>query len=741
MAASTRSLLLDDGNPNVSDNGNSDEERSHDQSSITPILVVSTFIAVCGSFCYGFAVGYSSTAESGIRKELDLSVSEYSVFGSIMTIGGMVGAISSGKVADYTGRKRTMWLSEIFCISGWLVIAFAKDVWWLYIGRLSLGVGVGLITYVVPVYIAEITPKNHRGGFTSAQQLMLSLGFALIYFIGNIIYWRTLSLIVLIPCILQLVGLFFIPESPRWLAKLDREKEFETNLQWLRGMNADISQEAIDIRDTLDLSQHNSKAKFLNLFQRKYAYPIIVGVGLMLLQQFGGTSAVAYYSSSIYVKANFSTIIGTTTAGIMQIPASIAGVLLLDISGRRRLLLVSSIGTCLSLVLVGLSFLFQELHYLEEITPILTFIGLLGYGVTFAVGMSGIPWVIMSEIFPLDVKASAGSLVTFVNWSGSWIVTYSFSFMLDWSSTGTFFFFAAVCGVTALFIWKWVPETKGRTLEEIQAAITRFPSEVGYSSPAESGIMEDLGLSVSAYSFFGSIVTIGGMVGAILSGKMADLVGRRGTMWACQIICMAGWLAIAFAKKAWCLDVGRFLVGVAIGILTYVVPVYISEITPKNLRGRFTSANQLLVCCGFAVTYFVGSIVSWRALSLIATIPSILQIVCLFFVPESPRWLAKLGRQKEFEASLQRLRGAESDISEEAVDIRDAIEILKQTSAETRTLELFQRRYAYVIIVGEGLILLQTFGGNSAVSYYLGTIFAKASKFLLKIMDIKAAAD
>ncbi|KAJ6353999.1 hypothetical protein OIU76_002933 [Salix suchowensis] len=478
MAASTRSLLLDDGNPNVSDNGNSDEERSHDQSSITPILVVSTFIAVCGSFCYGFAVGYSSTAESGIRKELDLSVSEYSVFGSIMTIGGMVGAISSGKVADYTGRKRTMWLSEIFCISGWLVIAFAKDVWWLYIGRLSLGVGVGLITYVVPVYIAEITPKNHRGGFTSAQQLMLSLGFALIYFIGNIIYWRTLSLIVLIPCILQLVGLFFIPESPRWLAKLDREKEFETNLQWLRGMNADISQEAIDIRDTLDLSQHNSKAKFLNLFQRKYAYPIIVGVGLMLLQQFGGTSAVAYYSSSIYVKANFSTIIGTTTAGIMQIPASIAGVLLLDISGRRRLLLVSSIGTCLSLVLVGLSFLFQELHYLEEITPILTFIGLLGYGVTFAVGMSGIPWVIMSEIFPLDVKASAGSLVTFVNWSGSWIVTYSFSFMLDWSSTGTFFFFAAVCGVTALFIWKWVPETKGRTLEEIQAAITRFPSEV-----------------------------------------------------------------------------------------------------------------------------------------------------------------------------------------------------------------------------------------------------------------------
>lgn len=194
MAASTRSLLLEDGNPTVNDNGDCNEERSHD-SSITPILVLSTFIAVCGSFCYGFAVGYSSAAESGIRKDLGLSVSEYSVFGSILTIGGMIGAIPSGKIADFIGRKRTMWLSEIFCIPGWLLIAFAKDAWWLDIGRLLIGVGVGLITYVVPVYIAEITPMNHRGGFTSAQQLMVSLGFALVYFIGNIISWRALSLI------------------------------------------------------------------------------------------------------------------------------------------------------------------------------------------------------------------------------------------------------------------------------------------------------------------------------------------------------------------------------------------------------------------------------------------------------------------------------------------------------------------------------------------------------------------
>ncbi|XP_021650353.2 sugar transporter ESL1 [Hevea brasiliensis] len=370
-----------------------------------------------------------------------------------------------------------MLLSELFCTPGWLAIAFAKDAWWLDIGRLLIGFGIGLLTYAVPVYVAEITPKNLRGRFTAASQMLTSCGFALSYCVGNIISWRTLALFGAIPCVVQLAGLFFIPESPRWLAKHGREKEFESALQRLRGKNVDISVEAMDIRVITEAFENDSKGRALDLFQRRYYYSIIVGVGLMLLQQLGGNSGLVYYSSTIFTEAGFSTIIGTTSLAIILMVAAVVSLLLMDVFGRRTLLMVSSGGTCLFLCLVGLSFYLKEHGYLEEVTPFMAFAGLLGYLAAFGVGISGIPWVIMSEIFPLSVKASAGSLVTLTNWSCSWLMSYTFNFMLEWSSAGTFFIFAGVCGVTVLFVWKLVPETKGRTLEEIQAKIAYIPQQ------------------------------------------------------------------------------------------------------------------------------------------------------------------------------------------------------------------------------------------------------------------------
>jgi SP family facilitated glucose transporter-like MFS transporter 8 len=138
---------------------------------ITAVVLFSTFVSVCGSFCFGCAAGYSSVAQTGIINDLGLSVAQYSMFGSIMTFGGMIGAIFSGKVADLMGRKGTMWFAQIFCIFGWVAVALAKDSMWLDIGRLSTGFAVGLLSYVIPVYIAEITPKHVRGAFVFANQV------------------------------------------------------------------------------------------------------------------------------------------------------------------------------------------------------------------------------------------------------------------------------------------------------------------------------------------------------------------------------------------------------------------------------------------------------------------------------------------------------------------------------------------------------------------------------------------
>ncbi|KAH9754741.1 Sugar transporter ERD6-like 11 [Citrus sinensis] len=241
-------------------------------SSAIPAVILSTLVAICGSVAYGCSVGYSSPVEAGITADLGLSLIE--------------------------------------------------DAWSLYLGRCSLGIGLALMTYVIPIYIAEITPKNVRGAFTAANQLLVASGLSVIYLVGSVVSWRALALIAAVPCLLQVVGLFFIPESPRWLAKIGKEKELETTLQRLRGKTADISMESADIQ---------------------------VGVGLMVMQPLVGSAAIAYYASYIFAAADLLT-------AIIQ---------------------ASAIGTCLSLSIIALAFCLQDTNHWNEVTPVLVYIGIM----------------------------------------------------------------------------------------------------------------------------------------------------------------------------------------------------------------------------------------------------------------------------------------------------------------------------------------------------------------------------
>ncbi|CAN1234099.1 Sugar transporter ERD6-like 7 [Linum perenne] len=438
---------------------NNDEEDGSSSSSSKNeslwMVYFSTFVAVCGSYEFGCCAGFSSPTQDAITEDLSLSLAEYSVFGSILTFGAMIGAVTSGPLADLLGRKGAMRLSSAFCVAGWLAIYFAQGAVALDIGRLATGYGMGVFSYVVPVFISEIAPKNLRGALATLNQVMICGGVSASFIIGTFLTWRALALTGLVPCAILLVGLMFMPESPRWLAKTGNEKDFEVALQRLRGKDADISKEADEIKEYIETLDRLPK----------------IGVGLMVAQQFGGINGVCFYVSNIFKSAGFSPSVGTITYAIIQVVVTLIITQVIDRAGRKPLLLVSGSGLVLACLIVALSFYLKVNELALHIVPMMAVTGILLYIGSFSAGMGAVPWVVMSEIFPINIKGAAGGLATLVNWFGAWAVSYTYNFLMSWSSYGTFLVYAAINGLAIVFVIMVVPETKGRTLEQIQAAI------------------------------------------------------------------------------------------------------------------------------------------------------------------------------------------------------------------------------------------------------------------------------
>ncbi|WZZ14353.1 hypothetical protein YC2023_107442 [Brassica napus] len=341
----------------------------------------------CGAFSLGCIVGYTAPTQSSIMKDLNLSIADYSLFGSILTVGLILGALICGKLTDLVGRVNTMWITNILVIIGWFAIAFAKGVWLLDIGRFLQGISVGISSYLGPVYITEIAPRHLRGAASSLSQLSVGVGISVLYALGTVVAWRDLAILGAIPCLMIVPLLFFIPESPRWLAKVGKEKEVEAVLLSLRGAKSDVSDEAREI--------------------------VMIG--------------------------------------------GILGTVLVDVSGRRSLLLKNNCW--------------------ETGTPILALISVMVYFASYGLGMGPLPWIVASEIYPVDVKGAAGTVCNLVTSISSWVVTYFFSFLLQWSSTGTFILFATVMFLGFVFTAKLVPETKGKSLEEIHSLFYDSPPE------------------------------------------------------------------------------------------------------------------------------------------------------------------------------------------------------------------------------------------------------------------------
>ncbi|KAK5786385.1 hypothetical protein PVK06_041021 [Gossypium arboreum] len=354
----TESLLVRQGNNNLVYNEENSgvgvgDGGSVAVSDVTTILGLSTFVAACIAFGSGCALGYSSPTQFSIMEDLGLSVAEFSFFGSILSIGSLLGAAISGKITDLLGRKLTMRILNLFYIGGWLAIAFTK--------------------------------------------LTVGWGISFMYVVGSFVSWRTLALIATIPGLLQLLPLFFIPESPRWLAKVGRDEEIEDVLLCLRGNKADIFNEAAEIKDFVESLKSSSKEGMLEIFQKKYVRQLLTVAGMIILMNLGGVNAFAFYSGVIFVSAGLSSMVGLTTLAATQTIVGIVGILLIDKLGRRPLLLVSTAVLCFSSFLTGLSFFLKELNLWEQGSPVLALIGLLMYTGSTIVG-AGITSLLLSEV-------------------------------------------------------------------------------------------------------------------------------------------------------------------------------------------------------------------------------------------------------------------------------------------------------------------------------------------------------
>ncbi|OMO75114.1 Sugar/inositol transporter [Corchorus olitorius] len=369
----------------------------------------------------------------------------------------------------------SLMIAAIPNIIGWLAISFATDSSFLYMGRLLEGFGVGIISYTVPVYIAEIAPQNLRGALGSVNQLSVTIGIMLAYLLGLFVRWRILAVLGILPCTILIPGLFFIPESPRWLAKMGMTEDFEASLQVLRGFDTDISIEVNEIKRSVASTTRRTAVRFAELKQRRYWFPLMVGIGLLMLQQLSGINGLLFYSSTIFETAGVkSSNVATLGVGAVQVIATAVTTWLADKTGRRLLLIVSSSLMTLSLLIVAVSFFLKDAvasdSSLYSVMSIFSVVGVVIMVVGFSLGMGPIPWVIMSEILPINIKGLAGSVATLSNWFFAWVITMTANLLLDWSSGGTFTIYMLVSAFTIGFVARCVPETKGRGLEEIQSS-------------------------------------------------------------------------------------------------------------------------------------------------------------------------------------------------------------------------------------------------------------------------------
>ncbi len=439
-------------------------------------VIWNSTITALGGLLFGYDTGVISGALLFISKDFPgLSSTQKELLTSILLLGAMAGGLVAGRIADTIGRRRTVLITAAVFVVGVLLAAFSPSYGVLLVARVIIGLSVGSASVVVPLYIGETAPPKIRGALVSFNQLAITLGILVSYLVdyglSSSENWRLMFGLAVIPAALMFAGMWFQHESPHWLITRGREDEAREILGQIRA-EGDIDSEITEVHD---IAAQENQGSYRQLFTPAIRPMVIVGVALAVFQQITGINTLIYYAPTLLSQAGFGSkaaLLANVGNGVVNVGLTLVAIWLLDRTGRRPLLLIGTAGMAVGMFVVAITFVAGG-DKLQGAGAVVAIAGLLIYTASFAVGLGPVFWLLISEIYPLSVRGRAMSVATLFNWGANFVVTVSFLTLLNKiGNDGTFFLFGGLTVLALLYFWREVPETKDRSLAEIERDIT-----------------------------------------------------------------------------------------------------------------------------------------------------------------------------------------------------------------------------------------------------------------------------
>lgn len=434
-------------------------------------LYIIAIIASFGGLLSGYDTGVISGALLFINDYWNLSDTYQGILVSSVLIGAVIGAATNGILADIFGRKKIIMATAVIFIVGSVMCAFAPNIFVLILSRAFIGIAVGIVNFVVPLYISEISPKHLRGTLVSLYQWAITGGILFSYFINAVfshaVYnWRWMLFAGVVPGLILFIGMCFTKDTPRWLIsknKLEEAKQVFSKIE--PDINSD--KEVEEIQRTIQNSSEGNSFKF----KKWMIMPFVAGIGIMFAQICTGINTIIYYAPTIFKSAGFenniTAIYATAGVGIVNFLMTIVAIYFTDKLGRKPLLYFGLTGVMLSLFALGFSFQFSDI--LGDWQKWVAVGSLVTYIICFAMSLGPIGWILVSEVFPLAIRGVAMSICVLSNFAFNFFVVASFPILLNRIGGAlTFSLFGIISIFCIIFVYFFIPETKGISLEQIE---------------------------------------------------------------------------------------------------------------------------------------------------------------------------------------------------------------------------------------------------------------------------------